>query len=249
MTPTVQQENLPARQDQPTMLDIIREVACNPSADVGKLERLLAMQQQIHAEEAKTAFFADFKNACEEMRPVVRDAQNQHTKTRYALLETIDRAIRPIYTRHGFSLTFNSPVTDAAGVTVACTVFHERGHSKEYQLSGALDGAGAKGSSNKTDIQALGSTVTYLRRYLECMIFNVVLTNEDSDGNGEGKKKPTFISQEQGDNIESLIADVGMDGAAVTNFLKIMEAPDVRHIKADRYRQATMLLEARRGRR
>ncbi len=244
MTPAIHHENLPARQEQPTMLDIIREVACNPAADVGKLERLLAMQQQIEAREAQTAFFAEHKAACEEMKPVARDAQNNHTKTRYALLETIDSAIRPIYAKHGFSLSFNSPTTDASGVTVSCTVFHERGHSKDYQLSGALDGAGAKGSSNKTDIQALGSTVTYLRRYLECMIWNVVLTNEDTDGNVG--KKAAFISQEQADNIESLIAELGMDAGAVSTFLAFMEAKAVREIAADRGRQAMLLLQARR---
>jgi hypothetical protein len=56
---------------------------------------------------------------------------------------------------------------------------------RKYHLDGALDDAGKDGTKNKTGIQAMGSTVSYLRRYLVCMIFNVS-TDDDNDGNGGG---------------------------------------------------------------
>ena len=224
-------------------LAIIAEAARDPSVDVEKMQRLLEMKERVDAQRAAVAFAQAMKACQTEMIPVVRDAMNEHTRSRYARLETVDRAIRPIYTRHGFSLSFNSPLTDSSGVTVSCTVFHEAGHSEKYQLSGALDMAGAKGTANKTPIQALGSAVQYLRRYLECMIFNVILTNEDNDGN---VGKSAAISPEQADNINSLIAELGMSPAAVSSFLTIMEAKSVSEIKADRARQAIILLEAKR---
>ncbi len=231
-----------------SILEVVQVAANSPNVDVAKMRELLDLKERYDAKQAETAFHQAMKDAQAEMQPVLRESTNSHTNSRYAKLEKIDSAIRPIYTKHGFSLSFNSPAAEGGDVTVTCTAFHSAGHSRNYELSGSLDGAGSQGKSNKTPIQALGSTVTYLRRYLTCMIFNVVLTNEDNDGNTT-KAKAVFISQQQGDNVDSLIAELGMDGGAVANFLKIMEASTVREIKADRYRQAMMLLEARRGRR
>lgn len=229
---------------EPTFMDVIAAAARDPTVNVEKMQQLLEMRERIMKKEAEVVFNAAMRDAQQEIPAVLRDSQNEHTRSRYAKLEAIDAQIRPIYTRHGFSLSFNSPSTDDSGVTVSCTAFHSAGHSRDYQLSGALDGAGAQGKSNKTNIQALGSTVTYLRRYLTCMIFNVVLTNEDTDGNVG--KAATCISQEQADNVESLISELGLDPKALANFLDIMEAKTVREIKADRYRQSMVLLQAKR---
>ncbi len=163
-------------------LNMIERLASNPRADVKKLESLLEMRERNRAIEARLQFNKAMRDCQAEIMPVVRDAENAHTKSRYAKLEKIDKMIRPIYTKHGFSLTFNSKSLDNKQVRVFCTCMHDDGHFQEYELDGALDTAGSKGNSNKTDLQGLGSTVSYLRRYLTCMIFNVVLTNEDDDG-------------------------------------------------------------------
>lgn len=246
MTTDLQQrrEEVEIPYHEPTFMEVIAAASRDPQVDISKMKELLAMKERIDAQAASTAFNVAMRDAQAEIPAVLRDSQNEHTRSRYAKLEAIDAQIRPIYTRHGFSLSFNSPTTDDSGVTVSCTAFHASGHSRDYQLSGSLDGAGSQGKSNKTNIQALGSTVTYLRRYLTCMIFNVVLTNEDNDGNVG--KSATAITQEQADNVECLISELGLDPKALTNFLTIMEAKTVREIKADRYRQAMTLLQAKR---
>ena len=63
---------------------------------------------------------------------------------------------------------------------------HEAGHTKRYHVDLPIDSTGIKGSVNKTGVHANGSTYSYARRYLTMMIFNVVLTNEDNDGNVDG---------------------------------------------------------------
>jgi hypothetical protein len=229
---------------EPTLIEIIREMATDPRVDVEKLKGLMDLKERADARAAEAAFAISMKECQSEMVSVVRDAMNEHTRSKYARLETIDAQIRPVYTRHGFSLSFNSPQTDDSGVTVSCRASHEAGHSRDYQLSGSLDGVGAQGKANKTSIQALGSTVSYLRRYLTCMIFNVTLTNEDNDGNVG--RAAAHITQEQVDNIECLIAELGMTPQNVSTFLLMMEAKSIREIRADRARQATIMLEVRR---
>lgn len=41
-----------------------------------------------------------------------------------------------------------------------------------------------------TPVQAVGSTVTYLRRYLSAMVFNVVLADDDDDGEATRRTPP-----------------------------------------------------------
>jgi hypothetical protein len=119
--------------------------------------------------------------------PVFRDKFNAQTSSSYAALESIDRKISPVYTAHGFSLSFGTGDSALVGhIRTLCDCMHEAGHTKQYHVDLPIDSAGIKGSVNKTGVHAAGSTFSYARRYLTMMIFNVVLTNEDDDGNGAG---------------------------------------------------------------
>jgi hypothetical protein len=165
-----------------SLLNFVARAVKDPTIDVAKLESLLRMQREIVADDARLQFNRAMSAAQGEMQPVLRNARNDQTNSRYANLEAVDAAIRPIYARHGFCLEFNSEPLDGPNVRIVCEVSHVGGHSKKYCLEAALDTAGPKGVGNKTPVQGLGSSVSYLRRYLTCMIFNVVLTNEDNDG-------------------------------------------------------------------
>lgn len=164
----------------------IMRAASDPNVDVAKLKSLLDMQKEILSHQAEIAFNAAMNDCQGEIKPVARNAQNNHTKSKYAKLEKVDDAVRDIYAAHGFSLSFGSEPVDG-GVKVTCLVAHKQGHSRSYQLQGELDMSGAQGKANKTSIQGLGSTISYLRRYLTLMIFNIVLTDEDTDGQPQVK--------------------------------------------------------------
>lgn len=171
-----------------SLLNFIASAVRDPTIDINKLESLMRIQRELAAQMAQQDFNRCMSEAQSEMRPIVRDATNNQTHSRYARLETIDELIRPIYTRHGFSLTFGTePAADPVNIRVTCEAAHSSGHTKKYSLEAPPDTAGAKGQVNKTPLHGLGSTVSYLRRYLTTMIFNVTLTNEDDDGNGGGR--------------------------------------------------------------
>lgn len=191
---TVAAESSPARIIEPvqceSLLNLISRVASDPTADVGKLEVLLRIQQQIldnetrrEAEEARRIFNRAKSAATREMEPIARDVQNKETKSWYARLETIDAAIRPVYQRNGFDMSFDSEPLDGSNVRIICELSHDGGHFRLYSLPSPLDVVGPKGTVNKTPLHGLGSTVSYLRRYLACMIWNLVLIHEDNDGN------------------------------------------------------------------
>src|SRR5215467_14443156 len=168
------------------LLNFIERASRDPEFDVHKLGELLRMQRELVDQQAQREFNAAMAAAQTVMLPIIRDAQNPHTKSRYAKLETIDREMRPIYTRHGFAVRFGSAPSPREGwIRIVCTVSHTGGCSEVNYLDAPPDDVGARGGSSKTGVQGVGSAVTYLRRYLLCMVFNIVLADQDDDGEGK----------------------------------------------------------------
>lgn len=187
-----------------SLLNFVARAVKDPAIDVAKLESLLRIQREIIADDARLQFNRAMAAVQGEIQPVLRNARNDQTSSRYANLEAIDAAIRPVYARHGFCLSFNSEPIDGSNVRIVCEVSHAAGHSKVHGLDAALDVLGPQGKANKTPLHGLGSSVTYLRRYLVCMIFNIVLTNEDNDGN-RTRTEPGRLSAGQVEELNALM--------------------------------------------
>lgn len=168
------------------LASFIERAARDPEFDVQKFGELLRMQREVEHDQARKAFNRAMASAQAEMLPVVRDAKNSHLNNRYAKLETIDAAIRPIYTAHGFSVRYGSAPSPHEGwLRVTCTVAHDDGYFEENYLDAPVSLTGSQGGRMAvTPVQAIGSTVTYLRRYLLGMVWNTVLADDDDDGEG-----------------------------------------------------------------
>ncbi|WP_420415250.1 ERF family protein [Roseibium sp.] len=221
------------------LLRMIQEAATNPDIDLDRMERLFEMRERIVAKEAETSFFASMKAAQAEMPQVVRDAKNDQTRSRYAKYETISRAIQPVIAKHGFALTFSEADSDKPNcIRVVCEVMHEFGHSKTYTADIPFDNVGMKGTANKTNTHAYGSTKQYGRRYLKCDIFDIAVTDQDHDGN-----QPTgTVSNEQIEALEKELT--GMD---VHRFLQFMRVEQIRDIPANQFKRAINAIKQERA--
>lgn len=168
------------------LLAMISAAAANPEVNVDKLERLLAMRDRAEARAKEDAFNEAMALTQEAMGPIRADATNPSTKSRYASHAALDRALRPIYTPHGFALSYNTEEGGPEGhIRVVCYVTC-KGHSRKYQADMAADGKGAKGGDVMTKTHATGSALTYGQRYLLKMIFNIAVDRDD-DGNSAGR--------------------------------------------------------------
>src|SRR5262245_37694576 len=105
--PAVKTLQPPLMPEAPQGMDLFLELAKSGVA-VENIERLMALWERNEARRAETAFNVAMNLAQKAMRPVAADAHNPQTKSNYASYEALDRALRPIYTEHGFSLSFNS---------------------------------------------------------------------------------------------------------------------------------------------
>jgi hypothetical protein len=125
----------------------------------------------------------DAHAAQQEMRHIAADANNPQTKSKYATYAALDAKVRPIYSKHGFSLSFYTADGAPEGsIRIVCKVARG-GHTERPYIDMPADGKGAKGGDVMTKTHATGAGVTYGRRYLLGMIFNLVI-GEDNDGNG-----------------------------------------------------------------
>lgn len=177
-------DNLPATaSDSATLLQVIARASTDPTVDIAKMERLVAMHHEMEDRHQSRAF-ADAMNRVQAALPTVtKDAKNDHTRSRYAKLENIIETINPIITGNGFAVSFGT--ADGAPIghyRVTCVLSHSAGHLRSYQADVPADAAGSQGKTNKTPIQAFGSAMTYARRYLMTMIFNVAIGEDDDDG-------------------------------------------------------------------
>ena len=192
--------------------------ATDPNVSVEKIERLMALLERGEARKAEAAFNAAMASAQKAMRPVAADAYNPQTKSKYASYEALDRALRPIYTEHGFGLSFDTG--DGAPpdfVRVLCYVTHSGGHARTYKLDMPADGKGAKGGDVMTKTHATGSGLSYGQRYLLKMIFNVAVGEEDDDGNRASAKangKPKADAPDGFDDWLTDLAAVADEGTA-----------------------------------
>lgn len=195
------------------LLDVISRAARDPSVDIDKMERLIAMQERIQSRDAELAFNQALNAAQSEMRPISANASNPQTRSRYATYDKLDRVLRPIYTDHGFSLSFDegeSPKPDH--VRVLCYVSHRAGHTRTYHRDMPADGKGAKGGDVMTKTHAAGAAGSYGARYLLKGIFNVAVGEEDNDGNAP-RGPVTLIDDAQWSEIVTLIEKSGTDTA------------------------------------
>lgn len=175
----------PAQTEAVAFLSLIERASRDPSVDIEKMERLMAMHERMLAKQAE-ADFNDAMAACQrEISTIAADATNPQTRSKYATYAKLDGKLRPIYTKHGISLSYGTePASDSEHVRVIAYVARG-GYTRKYQIDMPNDGKGAKGGDVMTKTHAQGAGVAYGMRYLLKAIFNVAVGEEDRDGNAQ----------------------------------------------------------------
>ena len=98
------------------------------------------------------------------------------------------------------------------GIEVTCIIAHESGHSEQTSVLAPPDKSGSK-----NDIQAIGSSITYLKRYTLESICGIVTTDDDNDGNTY-RGDIAYIKEDQIETLDELSQKV--DRPRFFNWLK-----------------------------
>lgn len=217
-------------------LAVIERMASNPDVDVAKLGAILDMQERIIAKRAES----EFNTAFAEMQPSLprikksRDVVIKEVKQySYAEWDKIDEAIRPILNQHGFSLSFNTaPRTgEGGGITVIGTLRHVGGHKITAEIPLALENSGSK-----NNVQGMGSTFSYGKRYTTTMLLNLTIVSDDDDGKAAGT---AYITAAQVAELQTLLDKIG----DTTGFLRFAGVDSVAEIETKNYMGALNALQ------
>ena len=112
-----------------------------------------------------------------ELRNVAKNAVNPHFKNRYASLDAILDAARPVLSKHGLALS-QEPIFDDGKAGVVTRIIHSGGECRESTLLLPLRDQSAQG---------VGSALTYARRYAVSSVLGIAA---DDDDDGQQASKP-----------------------------------------------------------
>lgn len=231
----------PVIQEQSTsLLQVIERAARDTNVDIDKMERLMQMHERILEKQAEAAFNDAMNAAQAEIGRIGTDAENRQTRSWYATYAKMDSVVRPIYTKHGFSLSYDeadSPKPEH--VRVLCYVARG-GYKRTYHTDMPADGKGAKGGDVMTKTHAAGSAKQYGMRYLLKGIFNIAISDEDDDGNGASGD---VITEQQAADLQALAEEVKANKGAFMSYFGIQRLAEM---PVSKYQEAVTMLQRKR---
>lgn len=221
------------------LLAVIERAARDPNTDIDKMERLFGLHERMLSRQAEVAF-SEAMTACKaEMPHVLRDGKNETTRSSYTNLDTLAAKVDPVVTKHGFSLSFGTGVSHLEGhYRVTCRVRHAGGFFEDHFADVPADTVGMKGNQNKTPTHGFGSTMSYGRRYLKLLIFDIATTDDD----GQAANTGGFIGAKDLDELRRRVAETGGREELLAAALSV---PSLAMLPAAREREAMAKVEAR----
>lgn len=108
---------------------------------------------------------------------------NPDTKSKFAKEEDIDKVLDSLLFEERMSLNFEPESHPQPEMMRVVGILSLGAYSKRYPLDMPADGKGAKGGGVMSRTHATGSAITYGKRYLKTMMFNLHFKDTDDDGN------------------------------------------------------------------
>jgi len=218
-------DNTPASVSPSEMM----QIAMQSEGGLDKLEKMMEMQERYEANEAKkayvkamAAFKADPPRINKDQKVDFKTSKGR-TTYEHASLANVTSKINAALSEHGLSAGWKTEQGNG-GISVTCTITHEKGHSESTTLISAPDQSGGKNS-----IQAIGSTVTYLQRYTILALTGLATHENENDGAPVETVTPEQISE-----LNAAIDAKGVNRDALFNYLGIGELSELWSCNFDR---------------
>jgi len=164
------------------------------------------------------------------MGAAIKGSLNPFFKSKYADLGAVIEAVKEPFAAHGLSYV-QFPVSGENSVGVTTRIMHSSGEWLEQSFFIPL---------GKIDAQAVGSAITYARRYALQAIAGIPA--EDDDGNAATQSAPKFINAGQAKTIHQLIERTNSDKAG---FCKAFKCQSVEELAAQQFARAKEILESK----
>ncbi len=226
-------------------LAMLERLASSPDVDPAKFHAMLDVQERILNKKAESEFNQALARLIKKIPRVKKDGSVEYENKKtgkmekafsFATWENVDSIIRPLMDDEGFILSFDSQMKDGGGAVITGTILHSAGHSRSASIPLALDASGGK-----NNLQGMGSTLSYGKRYTTFMLLNVVTEGEDDDGTRGGM---VFINEAQVSEIEKLIEETK---SIREKFLEAMGVIVIENLQAKDFAKAVNALMAKKA--
>lgn len=194
-----------------TPMSLIADLA--NEVDIDKLKELVAMQERWEDRQAERAYNAAMADCRKSLPAVAARGYNSQTKANYLKHEDVNEAINRVCAERGITIEVRQvppPSGREDWVGAEVIVRHDGGHVERYTREAAIDDKGMAGKTNKTVMQGIQSTVSYLGRTAKMDLLGIVTAGDDRDGAGSGRPADP-INGDQAMQLESKIDGVAAD--------------------------------------
>lgn len=209
---------------------LLIERAMERGIDPGKLYELAQKWEQDQAAERFATALAKFQAGCPQIKKTRQIDLGQGKGPQYASLDDIVHKIGPLLAECGLSITFSAGITETGMLTAKCLVHHGR-HVEQSEITLPVPS-----NMRVNDTQKMGAALSYAKRYALCAALNIVVTDEDRDGEGLLET----INDDQIDTLREWIANTESNEAA---FLKYMGVASLSSIAAADFEKAFAALK------
>jgi hypothetical protein len=178
--------------------------------------------------------FTALSKAQLEMETASEDSTNPFFKSKYADLKSVVSSSRPHLAAHGLCIIQRTMPDENGQVYLYTRLGHTSGQWMESKM--AIKPA-------KSDIQGIGSYITYLRRYMYSSMVGVVTGIEDDDGEKAMTRTSKPLNEKQIAEIESLISSI--ENFDRKKFYQWCQVKDIKDLKTDKYEGIINSLKAK----
>jgi len=172
--------------------------------------------------------FGALAKAQSEMEMAKEENYNPFFKSKYANLKEIVKASRPYLARNGLSVIQRVLPNGNGQFYLSTRLAH---------LSGQWIDSKMPITPPKSDIQSLGSYISYLRRYTYAAIVGVVSSDDDDDGekamDRTEQQKTLPLSKEEIQEIENLLEKLPEEREKVLKWCQVRAIKDIHRSKFD----------------
>lgn len=178
-------------------------------------------------------------SAQKEMEPLIKNAENPFFKSKYADLKACYQACASTLSDAGIAVVQGAGGADNGGVVIYSSFIHS--DSGEWMRSSLT-----LYPKKDKDPQAVGSAITYGRRYLLCAMAG--LAPEDDDGNySSGKHNEESENPVTKDQIQDLVCQLAETGSDEKAFLKYLGAKSFDSLTSAQYEKGLIAIKAKKA--
>ncbi len=202
--------------------------------NVSALESLVGLYDRMQAKNAEREFASALialqgETSSVQATKAVDEKPDGTVRYRFAPYTEIMRTVKPMLTRHGFSVTFDTE-TGADRLTSICTLMHKSGHSRQNRF--AVRYSTPPGASHP---QGDMSTKNYAKRGALCDCLNIVVEHDD-DARMIGQPIGSALAEDLEARVRAVRSDVEM-------FLKYAGASKFEDISDEKWETLDTMLK------